>query len=78
MAECKTEPAAGRDGSECVFPFKYKGTTYKQCTKVDSEEAWCAFGIDANTEVPTDGLHWGDCSPGCPGTGYIVTTFHYP
>ena len=38
--ECKTI----KSGKDCIFPFKYKGTTYNKCTKAESEngQPWCA------------------------------------
>ena len=57
-------------GQDCVFPFKYKGTTYTTCTQAESSNgaAWCA------TEVDTEGVvvnnKWQDCDQGCPGTDF--------
>merc|ERR1712183_37471 len=51
--ECRTIK-----GDQCIFPFTYKGVTYKTCTKADSELAWCA------TEVHPSGK--GDCDESCP------------
>ena len=30
------------NGECCIFPFKYNGKTYNNCTRDGSEEAWCA------------------------------------
>ena len=65
LLDCKTV-----QGKDCVFPFKYKGTTYSSCTQAESSNgaAWCA------TEVDTDGVvvnnKWQDCDGGCPGTDF--------
>jgi hypothetical protein len=67
---CKTQSSGPGTGKDCVFPFKYKGQTYKKCTKVDTNNgrAWCAYNIQPGTEFPKDNQHWGDCENGCPGT----------
>jgi len=59
---CKSE-----NGRDCVFPFKYKGTTYNQCTKKGSKKAWCANEVNERTGVAVSG-EWADCEAGCPGT----------
>ena len=56
-SDCRTE-----QGNTCVFPFTYKGVTYKSCTTAESDnnKAWCA------TEVDTEGVvvnnQWQDCA----------------
>ena len=54
-----------------MFPFKYKGHIYNECTYADSStgNARCAINIKPNAEVPNDGLHWGTCRGGCPDWG---------
>ena len=54
-----------------MFPFKYNGVTHEACTFLHAENnrAWCAHGITAGTEVPTDGDYWGDCGPSCTTEG---------
>jgi len=48
-----------QSGSTCVFPFKYAGVEYYQCTYADSPKAWCATGVDSTgTVIPNQ---WGDC-----------------
>jgi len=51
-----------------VFPFSYKGVTYKTCTTTGSENtaAWCATQVDDAGEVVRN--TWQDCQDGCPGT----------
>ena len=47
------------------------GETYNKCTYADTnnQRAWCAYNIEPNSEVPTDGLHWGDCQRKCSNPG---------
>merc|ERR1712012_1298689 len=48
-----------QSGSTSVFPFKYAGVEYYQCTYADSPKAWCATGVDSTgTVIPNQ---WGDC-----------------
>ena len=49
-----------------MFPFRFKGETYEECTTVESYGVpWCS------TEVNTNGHHvennWGVCGHTCPG-----------
>ena len=60
------------DRVTCVFPFKYKGVTYNECTKVDSDSPWCANRVDSDGKVVYG--EWGDCAQGCPGTGAKTKT----
>lgn len=66
-AECKSVT-----GADCVFPFTYKGQTYKKCTTADSDNgaAWCATEVNPlNNEVVEN--KWQDCQEGCPGTDFV-------
>jgi len=56
------------NGENCIFPFKYRGVTYNECTNVNSENGrfWCANIVNQRTrEVPKG--KWSDCNIGCPG-----------
>ena len=55
------------NGKVCQFPFRYKGTTYYQCTKdySENENPWCATEIDQDTGDVILG-QWGDCNNVCP------------
>merc|ERR1712183_636917 len=46
-------------GKRCIFPFTYKGVTYKTCTKADSELAWCATEVHPSGTVVNN--KWEDC-----------------
>ena len=55
--ECETI-----SGIKCVFPFKYIGVTYEECTTTGNYGImWCA------TEVETNGdyARYGNCGPNC-------------
>ena len=52
--------------SSCVFPFKYDGLTFKECTtyKSTSLAPWCS--LSADYDDPVSGGRWGHCNP-CRG-----------
>merc|ERR1711976_125381 len=66
QCDCRTE-----QGSSCVFPFTYKGVTYKSCTTAESDnnKAWCATEVDSEGVVVNN--KWQDCAEGCPGTPFV-------
>jgi len=45
----------------CVFPFRYQGTTYRECTFAGSDAAWCSTLTD-HTDTHQSG-YWGNCAP---------------
>ena len=47
----------------CIFPFKYKGTTYNSCTKADLPKyaKWCAVAINNETLELKDYGYCEDC-----------------
>ncbi|XP_040579805.1 72 kDa type IV collagenase isoform X1 [Lepeophtheirus salmonis] len=50
------------DGFKCIFPFKYYGKTYNNCTNVDNGSIdWCATSLDINENV----MGWGNCGDNC-------------
>ena len=62
-SQCKTT-----DREKCVFPFKYGGRVYTECTwdwafeSDGNDRAWCGTREDARYD-------WGDCGEGCPIPG---------
>ena len=68
--ECKT--AAGPTPNvPCIFPFKYKGKTYHECTTIDSNNIpWCPTMVDASGNGV--GTNWGICGSECIGLGNTV------
>merc|ERR1719367_977855 len=60
---CKTV-----QNENCIFPFKYKGKKYSECTTQDSEngKAWCATKVSSGGNVIFG--RWDDCGNGCGST----------
>ena len=66
---CVTVAGASK-GKPCIFPFKFNGVTYSECTwnqaHLTEHKAWCSTLVDASgTHVGGQGK-WGNCGPGCP------------
>ena len=61
VAGYKATPQSEPDFQPCVFPFKYNGQTYDECTTAESENGkpWCALKVDRRGEVVPN--QWGDC-----------------
>jgi len=61
--KCKTQRDKGPvRNTTCVFPFKYKGKTYKMCTHMDlvGDEPWCATETEGKEHNYVEGK-WGYC-----------------
>ena len=41
---CSVKPSSLR--TKCIFPFKYLGKTYSECTLDDDTEPWCATALN--------------------------------
>ena len=54
----------------CIFPFKWKGRQYDQCTDKNAKngESWCAVRVNKNNMKVNKRDRW-TCKKGCPGTG---------
>jgi len=77
LVKCPCKAEFGNDLRDCVFPFKYKGVEYDECTTAGSEngKAWCALKVDRDGVV-VEG-QWGDCLEGsCPLNGQQCDTFN--
>jgi len=62
-AVCRTLRSKG--GRTCEFPFTYKGTTYRSCTRdhSDNGEAWCAYQVKNDRQRNAVPDKWADCDP---------------
>ena len=49
----------------CVFPFKYNGRTYSDCTHVDHTQLWCPQKVNSKGEWAPP-MAWGECATVCP------------
>ena len=47
-----------------MFPFKYGGVLYNECTKVEDTKLWCSTKTDSGNNHQTG--NWGHCAPDCP------------
>ena len=43
-------------GANCVFPFRYKGKMYSDCTKANHNKLWCATTPNYDKDKK-----WGNC-----------------
>jgi len=63
---CNVQESGSKTRQRCKFPFKFKGKTFRSCTKFEDpdEKLWCS------TKVDDDGKHigkkgfWGHCEKG--------------
>ena len=80
QVHCQCETIATRGGTrnpeECVFPFRYNGKTYRECT-IDQDpdgRRWCSVQVDINGNHVTNRRKWGHCNGRkCPTTGTRTT-----
>ena len=52
-------------GAKCVFPFKYHGTMYKECTMINDNQPWCSTKTDSQYNHVSGQGEWGHCSSEC-------------
>jgi len=69
---CQTTPHDGEvdvNHQHCVFPFRYQGKIYSECTTDCTRctetlrRPWCATRLDRTRNA----VDWALCQPGCPG-----------
>ena len=60
----------GEETKPCVFPFKWKGRQYHQCTDKNAKNGkpWCAVKVNNNNMKVKKKDQW-ICETGCPGRG---------
>jgi len=65
---CKTV-----QGQPCIFPFRYRGKTYHQCTHdyTTNGKPWCAYKVRSNGDAFPD--KWEDCDTTACGPSNIIT-----
>ena len=56
-------PYSLRERPNCIFPFKYLGKTYSECTFDDDTEAWCAASLDLFGNMVGEKMR---CGKNCP------------
>ena len=70
--------AAGPDpGKLCVFPFKWNGTVYRECTShMNSGQLWCPTEVDhLNGYIDNK---WGNCAADtCTGCRSDLVTLQF-
>ena len=55
---CATFTSGGNaNGAMCVFPFRYQGVTFYECTLIGGQSLWCA----TTSDYDADQL-WGYCA----------------
>ena len=64
---CSVKPPSDNT-LKCIFPFKYLGKTYSECTFDDDTEPWCATALDmfGNMVEGSKGRCEEDCVIGQP------------
>jgi len=60
-----TSSCVATSGATCIFPFRYKGVVYSECTSVDQTQPWCSTSVTAAGEHIDGSL--GFCPSTCPG-----------
>ena len=50
---------SGPYNQACVFPFRYQGSTYTECTTAGSSEPWCSTKTDSTNSHMSG--YWGHC-----------------
>ena len=62
--------------TKCIFPFKYLGKSYTECTFDDDTEAWCATGLDLFGNMVGEKARCGDdCNVQQPPTPRFVNSY---
>ena len=60
----------------CIFPFEYEGKKYEKCTKVQSENFWCATDVDEDGKYIDGSKSWGYCENNCLKRGLCIVHYH--
>ena len=57
-----------------MFPFRYDGVDYNECTSVDAANpgnVWCATEVAREFNNTVIDGRWGDCAESCPGASKL-------
>ena len=75
QSTCSVRPPSS--DVSCIFPFKYLGKTYTECTFDDDTEAWCATALDlfGNMVEGKVARCGGDCNVAPPVTSRLNVFF---
>ena len=62
----------------CIFPFKYEGKVFHECTNYVYEDfkVWCATEVNETTQELLTENSWAECSKSCPSE--IPNTIEHP
>ena len=64
-----TTVSGSKPNASCIFPFKFNGITFDECTTMDNAEGdltpWCSTLVDDSGEHVYEAGNWGHCGPDC-------------
>ena len=63
LPACKTDDTLKDKNKSCQFPYKYRGTLYRECITEGSDDgrAWCATAVNKRRRMRKG--KWGNCDP---------------
>ena len=64
--QCGVQLDSEYPGWPCIFPFRYDGFEFNQCTRYSSSYYWCAVEVNEPTKEATK---WGACNKYCKLAG---------
>ena len=64
-----TTVSGSKPNASCIFPFKFNGITFDECTTEGTDEGditpWCSTLVDDSGVHVGDAGNWGNCGPDC-------------
>ena len=64
--QCGVQLDSEYPGWPCIFPFRYDGFEFNQCTRHSSSYYWCAVEV---CELTKEVTKWGACNKYCKLAG---------